>query len=244
MIGLFATLLGARAFAGVDWLVVVAQPDARHAGSGAVVLAYQGDGAIDIAGFDLVGPVRWAGAPPAGVTLRANGKVSVDLVWTEPGPVPVELIVRTKLGNLVVRPEKAMGKQPAPAVAAPVAAPAGDVPQAAGVVAPEPAVTGVAVVVGGMEEVAVHEEVNRHKPELAACYAPDLAADPLLAGIVTTRFSIGADGAVTSAAIKATTFPDGSVEACVASTFARMNFPAPKGGGNVVVTYPLAFNPG
>lgn len=243
MIGLLATLLTARAYAGVDWLVVVAQPDARHAGSGAITLAYQGDGTMDIAGFGLVGPVRWAGAPPAGVTLKASGKVSVDLVWTEPGPVPVELIVRTKMGNLVVRPEKAMGKQPPLAVPGPVA----DVPQAAAApasAAPEPAVSGAVVVVGGMEEVVVHEEVNRRKPELASCYAPDLAADRLLAGIVTTRFSIGADGSVTSAAIKATTFPRGSVESCVASTFAQMHFPVPKGGGNVVVTYPLMFNPG
>lgn len=241
MIGLLAAWLTSPALAGVDWLVVVAQPDARHAGSGAVVLAYQGDGTMDITGFDLVGPVRWAGAPPPGVTLKANGKVAVDLVWAEPGPVPVELIVRTKGGNLVVRPEKAMGKQPPAADVTPVAAAAIASPAVAG---PEPAVSGSAVVVGGMDEVDVHAEVNRHKPELASCYGPGLAADPLLAGIVTTRFSIGADGAVTSSAVKATTFPHGSVESCVASTFAGMHFPAPKGGGNVVVTYPLMFNPG
>lgn len=241
MIGLLATWLIGPANAGVDWLVVVAQPDARHAGSGAVVLAYQGDGTMDIAGFDLVGPVRWAGAPPAGVTLKANGKVSVDLVWTEPGPVPVELIVRTKVGNLVVRPERAMGKQPPPSEVAPAADAAASSLAVAG---PEPVVSGSAVVVGGMEEVDVHAEVNRHKPELASCYGPDLANYPQLAGIVTTRFSIGADGNVTSSAIKSTTFPHGSVESCVASTFAGMHFPTPKGGGNVVVTYPLMFNPG
>ena len=240
MIALLASWLFTRAEAGVDWLVVVAQPDARHAGSGSVVLAYQGDGSMDIAGFDLVGPARWAGAPPTGTTLKASGRVSVDLVWTEPGVVPVQVIVRTKVGNLVVRPEKAMGKQTA-VVAELGAAPA---PAGSTVTAPEPALSGVPVVVGGMAEAAVHEEVNRHKVELAACYGPDLAKDPLLAGIVSTRFSIGADGKVTSSAIKTTSFPHGSVESCVASTFATMQVPVPQGGGNVVVTYPLMFNPG
>ena len=71
----------------------------------------------------------------------------------------------------------------------------------------------------------------------------NLAQSPTLAGTVTTRFVIGHDGAVSSAANGGSTLPDPAVVSCVVTTFYGLAFPHPE-GGIVTVTYPIAFSPG
>ncbi|MCC6528574.1 MAG: AgmX/PglI C-terminal domain-containing protein [Polyangiaceae bacterium] len=74
-----------------------------------------------------------------------------------------------------------------------------------------------------------------------ACYERGLVASPRLAGTVTVRFVIGADGTV-SAATAETDLPDAGVASCVTRQFYGLAFPAPD-GGVVKVVFPLAFAP-
>lgn len=75
------------------------------------------------------------------------------------------------------------------------------------------------------------------------CYQAALLSNPRLAGGVTTRFLIGADGAVKSAQNLSADLPDKAVIACVTRSFYGLAFPAPPGGKQVTVTYPLTFSP-
>lgn len=75
-----------------------------------------------------------------------------------------------------------------------------------------------------------------------ACYQAELNTHPTLSGGVTTRFLIGANGGVKSAANLGTDLPAGVV-GCVTRVFAGLTFPEPPGGRPVTVTYPLTFSP-
>lgn len=75
------------------------------------------------------------------------------------------------------------------------------------------------------------------------CYQGALMTNPRLAGGVTTRFLIGADGGVKSAQSLSADLPDKAVVACVTRSFYGLVFPSPPGGRPVTVTYPLSFSP-
>jgi len=53
---------------------------------------------------------------------------------------------------------------------------------------------------------------------------------------------VAKDGTVASATTKSSTMNDSAVESCVAGRFLRMQFPEPRGGGIVIVSYPLSFS--
>lgn len=76
-----------------------------------------------------------------------------------------------------------------------------------------------------------------------ACYQTALLANPSLSGGVTTRFFIGAGGAVQSAQNVSADLPDKSVVSCVTRVFGSLVFPDPPDGRPVTVTYPLSFSP-
>ena len=56
------------------------------------------------------------------------------------------------------------------------------------------------------------------------------------------KFVISKDGSVATATTKSTTLRNPIVEKCINARFMRMRFPAPKGGGIVIVSYPFVFN--
>lgn len=64
------------------------------------------------------------------------------------------------------------------------------------------------------------------------------------AGRVTVRFIIVGDGTVAMAEVveSSTTLGDPTTERCVSHAVRRLVFPAPDGGGIVIVTYPFAFD--
>ncbi len=88
----------------------------------------------------------------------------------------------------------------------------------------------------------VPEVVREHIDEVRECYNDGLARDPTLAGRVAVNFVIGPDGHVVSAAIQQGIGDDG-VEQCLIERVKTWKFPAPVGGGNVVITYPFNFTP-
>lgn len=74
------------------------------------------------------------------------------------------------------------------------------------------------------------------------CFERALAADPNVAGKVVLAFSIGPDGLVRVANVAESTLDHSDVEACTVKVTARLRFPAPRGGGQVMVSYPLVFS--
>ena len=89
---------------------------------------------------------------------------------------------------------------------------------------------------------AIAQVVHANVDQFRACYDHGRAKNPTLAGRVSTRFVIDANGGVSQAVSDpSTTLPDAAVVACVVATFRSLKFPQPK-GGDVTVTYPFDFH--
>jgi hypothetical protein len=100
-----------------------------------------------------------------------------------------------------------------------------------------------AVVMGAIDADAVEQALLAHKDEFRLCYEREINAEtPNLAGRIGTSFVIGSSGRVTQAGIESTTLKHAGVERCVINVIKRIDFPIPKGGGIVQVSYPFKFN--
>ncbi|MEW5848104.1 MAG: VIT domain-containing protein [Myxococcota bacterium] len=73
------------------------------------------------------------------------------------------------------------------------------------------------------------------------CYDVALRKEPKLAGRVTLRLVISAEGKVTGATTESTDITDENMLACIRKRAARMTFPT--GSGELKVSYPLVFRP-
>ncbi|MBN2800484.1 MAG: AgmX/PglI C-terminal domain-containing protein [Deltaproteobacteria bacterium] len=76
--------------------------------------------------------------------------------------------------------------------------------------------------------------------QLRYCYQRELARAPGLAGEVTVRFVIGADGTVREATLSADTLQREAVTRCLQDRFLRMRFAVDR---EVVVSFPIRFRP-
>ena len=103
--------------------------------------------------------------------------------------------------------------------------------------------TGNATVTGSLSREVIQRFIRRHINQLRYCYEQQLAREPSLSGQVVVRFTISPHGSVSQAAIASTTLNNPTVEQCLLRAFRRIAFPQPAGGGVVVVSYPLTFNP-
>jgi outer membrane biosynthesis protein TonB len=56
---------------------------------------------------------------------------------------------------------------------------------------------------------------------------------------VTINFVIAGTGKVASAVVQESTIDNPTVANCIAKAVKRWKFPKPRGGGNVIVTYPF-----
>ena len=83
--------------------------------------------------------------------------------------------------------------------------------------------------------------IRKHLNRIKYCYEKELIKKPDLRGKVTSRFVIAASGRVQTAKVYQTTMNHAPAERCIARVFKRMRFPKPRGGGIVLVTYPLMF---
>lgn len=101
-----------------------------------------------------------------------------------------------------------------------------------------------AVIMGAIDAAAVEAALLAHRDEFRLCYEKEINAEkPKLAGRVGTSFVIGASGRVTQAGIASTTLKNANTESCVLKVIRRIDFPVPRGGGVVQVTYPFKFSP-
>lgn len=98
---------------------------------------------------------------------------------------------------------------------------------------------------GGLEKEVIGKVVERHWPQVKYAYEKELVKNPNLAGRVEVNFVIGPDGKVKKAEIVSselgTSKSAKAVHAGILKSVKTWTFPAPKGGGNVEVTYPFVF---
>jgi biopolymer transport protein ExbD len=92
---------------------------------------------------------------------------------------------------------------------------------------------------GGLDSDIIFRIVRAHIKEVQRCHEEGLSKNPSLAGSVSINFVITGEGKVASAAVEENTLDNVVVASCIAKAVKRWIFPKPKGGGNVIVTYPF-----
>lgn len=106
------------------------------------------------------------------------------------------------------------------------------------------AVGGDPIILGALDRALIDAVIKRHMNQIRYCYQRELTKSPSLKGKLVIKFVIAKDGSVSSANTKSTTLNSPTVENCVVGRFMRMQFPEPKGGGIVIVSYPFIFSAG
>jgi hypothetical protein len=101
---------------------------------------------------------------------------------------------------------------------------------------------GNADVRGSLPADVIRRVIQRNIGQIRFCYEQGLHSRPDLSGRVGVRFIISPSGGVQTAMVASTTLGDARVESCIAGAVRRLSFPAPDGGGVVIVTYPFMLN--
>jgi len=105
-------------------------------------------------------------------------------------------------------------------------------------------VGGDPIILGALDKSLIDAVIKRKMNQIRYCYQRELTKNPSLGGKITVKFVIAKDGSVSKASIKSSTMGNKSVEGCISSRFMKFQFPEPKGGGIVIVSYPFIFAPG
>lgn len=100
------------------------------------------------------------------------------------------------------------------------------------------------IILGALDKSLIDAVIKRNMNQIKYCYSRELTKNPALAGKITVKFVIAKDGTVSSATTKTSTMGSPAVESCINGRFMRFQFPEPKGGGIVIVSYPFIFSPG
>jgi hypothetical protein len=94
---------------------------------------------------------------------------------------------------------------------------------------------------GGLEKDVIARVIQSEIGQIRYCYERQLSANPDLFGKIQVKFTIGSNGQVTTQAIGTTTLQSPMVEGCILRRIAGWQFPKPRGGTQVLVTYPFIF---
>ncbi len=100
------------------------------------------------------------------------------------------------------------------------------------------------IILGALDKSLIDAVIKRHMNQIRYCYQRELTKNPSLGGKIVVKFVIAKDGSVSSASTKSSTMGSPAVESCINGRFLRFQFPEPKGGGIVIVSYPFIFSPG
>ncbi|MET0285278.1 MAG: AgmX/PglI C-terminal domain-containing protein [Polyangiales bacterium] len=101
---------------------------------------------------------------------------------------------------------------------------------------------GDADVRGSLSKEAIRRVIQRRLNEVRFCYEQALTNRPDLRGRVQMKFVIAPTGAVQAAAVESSTLATPRTEDCITQAVRRWSFPAPDGGGVVIVSYPFVFD--
>ena len=99
--------------------------------------------------------------------------------------------------------------------------------------------SGQADVHGSLSKEVIRRIIGRHINEVRFCYEQELNTRPDLQGRISIKFIISPTGAVQTSAVDNSDMGNAKVEQCIAQAVRRWTFPAPEGGGIVVVSYPF-----
>ena len=94
---------------------------------------------------------------------------------------------------------------------------------------------------GGLDKSLIAAVVQANIGQIKHCYERQLIVNPNLYGKVVASWTIDKEGLVHTSGIKKTTMNDKTVEGCITARIKGWNFPKPKGGGQVLVSYPFLF---
>lgn len=98
--------------------------------------------------------------------------------------------------------------------------------------------------IGKLAPEIIQRTVRSEFSRFRRCYEGGLQREPHLRGKALTRFVIAEDGSVRNAETDPQSdLPDRATLECIASEFGKLRFQAPQ-GGEVVVVYPISFDPG
>lgn len=97
---------------------------------------------------------------------------------------------------------------------------------------------------GNLDKDQIRDVVRDHINEVRVCYNQVLEGAPETKAKLVIDFTIGSDGAVKKSAVGAGSEGPAQLGECVTAAVRTWKFPAPKGGGEVVVAYPFLFEPG
>jgi pSer/pThr/pTyr-binding forkhead associated (FHA) protein len=94
---------------------------------------------------------------------------------------------------------------------------------------------------GGLDKELIARYIKSQLGQIRYCYERQLSANPDLYGKILVKFTIGSAGGVVAQAIGTTSLNNAMVEGCILRRIAGWQFPTPKGGTKVLVTYPFLF---
>lgn len=103
--------------------------------------------------------------------------------------------------------------------------------------------TGPPAIYGGLDRKIIQRIINQNRRRFKYCYERELIKNQQLQGKIHVWFQIEANGRVYKSKVSRTTMNNDRVEQCLVRRVRVMRFPAPKGGGIVVVNYPFIFRP-
>lgn len=104
-------------------------------------------------------------------------------------------------------------------------------------------IPGRPIITGSLDKETIRRVIRRHRNEYRYCYEKQLNRKRDLNGKIMVKFTISGNGSVIQSSIVSSTMNDKGVENCLSGKIRRWVFPAPKGGGIVVVKYPFIFKP-
>jgi len=99
--------------------------------------------------------------------------------------------------------------------------------------------SGNPVVEGSMDKELIRRVIHEHRNQVRYCYESELQRHPGLNGKVTVKFVIGASGQVQKSGVDSSSLGNPAVENCIVARVYQWQFPKPKGGGIVQVSYPF-----
>ena len=91
---------------------------------------------------------------------------------------------------------------------------------------------------GSLDKPIIRRYIKRNIQKIEYCYEKELLADPALGGTVTASFFITPDGTVKNTTAHGV---QPTVASCIASVIQNIEFPKPKDGGDVQVSYQFTF---
>ncbi len=94
---------------------------------------------------------------------------------------------------------------------------------------------------GGLDREVISRVIQSKLGQIRYCYERQLAAAPDLYGKVKVKFTIGESGSVITQLVGASSLNNSTVEGCILRRIAGWQFPKPKGGTRVLVSYPFLF---